>query len=328
MKRQRYWFAPGPVPMAETIRIEYSHRSSDFVQLYLSTVAMLEDWTKRKVVLIQGSASAAIESVLEGMGLAHKRVLVVNNGSFAQRVVDRLNRIGFSVDETETVAVAFNLLLDTTAYQAVYVVQFETSNSTLNQTDELGALCRTQNIPLIVDAVSAFPYYNFPGTADVTILSSSKQLRGLPVLGIVAYREELEEGFEKTNSYLDLSKAIEYGKKGQTPHTSLIPQVHSLWKSLIEKSWEPYVSNIGMNAMTVGEQLDDVLVGEKVAPVLTIQTKDANEVVRRLSRLGLDVYYNPAYSGNRIQVSCFNYGTLPYDELNEALLGLGEDGLL
>src|SRR5208283_5137394 len=109
----RYWFAPGPVPVEETIKIEYSHRSRQFSNLYRSTVAMLEDWTKREVVLIQGSASAAIESVLDALGLVHKRVLVVNTGAFAQRVVDRLNRSGFPVIEARSMLEALSIVLST-----------------------------------------------------------------------------------------------------------------------------------------------------------------------------------------------------------------------
>lgn len=327
----KYCFAPGPVPVEETIKITYSHRSKDFIQLYLATVAMLEDWTKRKVVLIQGSASAAIESVLDSMHLENGRVLVLNNGSFAQRVVDKLNRVGNLVVEAPTCEKAIDVLLaeERPFYQAVYAVQFETSNSTYNYLDALGALCNVQKVPFIVDAVSAFPYYSFPDLADVVILSSSKQLRGLPVLGIVSYKEEIESKFENAGGYLNLKKAIEYGKKGQTPHTSLIPQIYSLWISLVQDAWKPLVESIEGNVSVLTEQLEDNIIGEKIAPVITFQTKNVEEVIKKLSEVGLDVYYNSAYSGHRIQVSCFNYGwSVPYEELNEALIELKEGGLL
>lgn len=327
----RLWFAPGPVPTEELIRIEYSHRSKEFSQLYLSTIAMLEDWTKRKIVLIQGSASAAIESVLDSLKLDTGRVLLLNNGSFAQRIADRLNRVGELVVEVSTWEKALEVLHSKKApvYHSVYAVQFETSNSTLNCLDELGECCNARGVPFIVDAVSSFPFYPVPESADIAILSSSKQLRGLPVIGIVAYKKDMEKQFENVGGYLNLKKAIEYGKKGQTPHTSLIPQIYSLWRSLTNESWKPFVSSISINACSVSEHLEDALIGELIAPVLTFQTKNVDAVVAKLKEEEIEVYYNSMYSGSKVQVSCFSYMDVePYRKLNEELLGCREAELL
>lgn len=323
----RYFFAPGPVPMEETIKIDWSHRSPQFSKIFLDTKDMLEEMVGMRVAIIQGSASAAIESVLEGLGLVPKRVLVLNNGAFAQRVVDRLNRQGFSVKEAKTVEEAIAELEGNDSpeayfhavYAAVYAVQFETSNSIYNDLQGLSRICKTNELLFIVDAVSAFPFY-CPPEADVLVLSSSKQLRGLPVLGIVAYRDEMELRFEKTGGYLCLKKAIEYGKSGQTPHTSLIPQVLSLWDSLKCKSWKPYVRRIKDNAKILTQGLEEMVIGEKVAPVITLEMRQVDIALQHLQKRGLDVYYNATYSGHRIQVSCFNYKeAAPYVQLNDAL---------
>lgn len=319
----RYWFSPGPVPVDEQVKIEWSHRSPQFVGAYRAVILGLNQMIPGNTVLIQGSASAAIESVLDALELVHKNVIVVNTGAFAQRVVERLNRTGFPVLQVDSVTKAKDELMKLPGqYDAVYMVQFETSNSSFNDCDSLVEICNRFAVLSIVDAVSAFPYYT-PPKADVVILSSSKQLRGLPVMGIVNFRSEVRKKFRSTGSYLDLVKAIEYAEDGQTPHTSLIPQVVSLGNSLKNRLWERCVSEIDYNCEALTEQLEDYIIGEREAPVLTFEVKNVSRVVAELMKDGLEVYYNPAYSGSRFQVSMFNYGVqLPYELLNEALLNM------
>jgi aspartate aminotransferase-like enzyme len=319
----RYWFAPGPVPTEENIKIEYSHRSSQFAKLVFDLRCMLEFSLDRKVAFIQGSASAAIESVLGALWLDTERALVIQNGVFSRRVGKQIPQ----ADGVSSIEAA--LKLDLSIYRAVYVVQFETGDSKLNDLEVLAKVCRSKNVLLVVDAVSSYPFYLPPPTADIVILSSSKQLRGLPVMGIVAYKPERLEDFCETHDHLSLRSAISYGDKGETPHTSLMPQMLSLHDSLRKHKWKPGVAAIEQNARTVTDGLESSLIGEVVAPVVTFFTNTPAVLSEFLEQQGLEVYWNASYMADRIQVSCYNYSEVkPYEELNEALLEARDGGWL
>ncbi len=325
-----YFFAPGPVPTKENVTIDFSHRSNEFAKIIFDLRCMLEFDLDKQVALIQGSASAAIESVIKALRLQHRNVLVIMNGTFSSRVYDLLKYYG-KVDVVPDVG-HINILTAAklSNYAAVYVVQFETGSSKLTELEELSRLCKNSGTWLIVDAVSGFPYYRPPKEADVVILSSSKQLRGLPVMGMVAYSQKIKEHLLDSEDYLSLVNAIKYGDKGQTPNTSLMPQILSLWSSLKYKTWKAGVDAIGENAETVADGLTDFLIGETIAPVLTFKTKRPADLAKVLEEgYELQVYFNPSYMTDRIQVSCYNYSQpVPYEELNEALHEAADQGLM
>ena len=304
----RLLFSPGPVPLEITTRMEYSHRSVGFETLYKSCKEKLEEITGRRILFVQGSASAAIEAVLRhltGEEPEEYRVAIGmhSNGLFANRAAQLAASMGMLVkDEKE-------MDLIRPFYNAGYAVQFETSESRIFDLTSFCDTCKVDGSISVVDSVSAFPYYPLP-KADIVILSSAKQLRGLPVLGIIAYREDFIWDFtgqQPKTDYLSLPRIIEYDKKNQTPHTPMMPQFTSLWASLRFGLWKPYVDEIAKNSRIITTSFKEIVVGEEIAPVITLRVRSQKDVREFLEKRGIEVYFNSSYMVQQIQISTFNY---------------------
>jgi aspartate aminotransferase-like enzyme len=291
--------SPGPVP-SETI--EFSHRSDEFRDVYKQTALLLLNLSGYKnVIFTQGSASSAVETVLSSTLAEDTTVAVVVNGEFGRRAAITASYYSKNVK-------IYDDLAKVEKRDVCFVVQFETSNSYYNDLTNFKF-----DGKLIVDAVSAFPYYPIP-QADFLIVSSSKQLSGLPAMGIVLYND-LPALFCRSD-YLNLSKYIEYAKKGETPHTSLMPQFFSLLQSLKIFDLDKFRAMVSLNAETLTKGLEKYIVNESISPVVTLRlnVKDA------LANEGFFVYQNETYMKDCIQISCFNYSSNHvYHELNTIL---------
>lgn len=312
-----YYFSPGPVPMSATIQITESHRSEKFKQTFLGLQKRLSMAIGMEVAFIQGSASAAIESALMAVKAHTKTTCVLMNGTFSKRVVEYLQLpVNMAVEKVET---AMNLVR-AGGIANMYAVQYETANSCYTDLGPLGDCCRETGTTFIVDCVSGFPYFSIPKKADIAILSSSKLLRGLPAMGIVAFRAEVETQFLRDRSYLSLTEAIEYGRRGQTPHTSLMPQIESLDFSFLNQLWKPGVDAIDNNMAVLIDGLEHMVVGRKHSPVTTFKVTQPLSLVTWLAEKGFFVYFNPNYMTDRFQVSLYNYRQQDvYEEMNELI---------
>lgn len=312
-------FSPGPVATNYNLVLSYSHRSEEFKALYSKVNSqLLQISGYRNVVLTQGSASSAIETVLSSVLNRDSRIIVLVNGEFARRAARMASYCTKFVDMVGDVA-SLMASLQTTDYDFCFVVQFETSLSIYNRTEELSELCKRNNVHLIVDAVSAFPYYEIPN-AKFVISTSSKQLRGLPALGIIFFNDVSDLDLVERSDYLNLKKCIEYSKNNQTQHTALIPQIDSLNKSLSDLDVHESRLSTTRNAQILVEGLEEKTINERVCPVVTFAARDPAHLVRSLRARGICLYSNPFYGQQYFQVGCFNYDAVEeYERLNHLL---------
>ena len=294
------FFSPGPVPSE---MIQFSHRSPEFRYVYQKTASLLLGLSGyQNVVFAQGSASSAIETVFSSTLKENTSIAVVVNGEFGRRAAKMASYYSKKVEVVDSLAKVKN-------QEFCFVVQFETSNSYYNS-DLFNFKFAGK---LIVDAVSAFPYYSTP-QADFVITSSSKQLSGLPAMGIIFYND-LPELIERSD-YLNLAKYVEYGQKNETPHTALMPQFFSLYDYLSKLNVSFYRRRIYLNATVLTSGLNEYVVNNSKAPVITFNL-NAKEY---LQKMGYCVYKNETYTKNGIQISCFNYeDEKVYHEINKLL---------
>jgi len=312
-------FSPGPVAANYNLALSYSHRSDEFKFLYSEVSArLLQISGYRSVVMTQGSASSAIETVLSSVLKRDSRILILVNGEFgkrAARMASYCTRLVTRVGDFDSLIAS----LRATKYDFCFVVQFETSLSIFNRLGEVSELCKENGVHLIVDAVSAFPYYETPN-AKFVISTSSKQLKGLPALGLIFFNDVSDLDLVERSDYLNLKKVIEYSRKGQTQHTALIPQIDSLNKSLSDLVVDDLRRSITRNAQILVEGLEEKTINERVCPVVTFDARDPERVVRSLRARGISLYHNPFYAKQYIQVGCFNYDAgEEYGELNHLL---------
>jgi 2-aminoethylphosphonate-pyruvate transaminase len=149
-------------------------------------------------VLLQGSGSYAVESVL-GSALANDdTVLIVANGAYGARMVEIARCLGLRYVEMDCGETARPDLAAMAALFAAHpeishvaMVHCETTTGMLNPLDDVAALCRQYQKRLIVDAMSSFggiPLDVAELGIEFLISSSNKCLQGVPGFGFVIGR--------------------------------------------------------------------------------------------------------------------------------------------
>jgi len=157
----------------------------------------MEDFT---AVLMQGSGSFAVESVLGSVVPPGGRLLILSNGAYGQRMVRmaeilKLPHRALAWPETAPLepAVVDRALAEDPSITQVALVHCETTTGLLNPLPELARTVKARGKTLIVDAMSSFGGLEFEaGGLDFIISSANKCLQGVPGFAFVlARRSEL-----------------------------------------------------------------------------------------------------------------------------------------
>lgn len=313
-------YSPGPVNADINIKIDFHHRSEQFHELYESKCNLIRDAffnTDYDVILTQGSGTSAIETAVTGL-TSHKNVLILSNGTFSDRIVDMCNRVSrgahISVAPNEISAMQE---IQSNMYDVFICVCFETSISNKNKIDDLIAECNVRNMISIVDMVSALGFYEAP-PASVICSSTSKILRGLPSLGILAYRTVIDSYIiGNYGYYLNFRRYIDSKKNRETPHTTMLPQIMSIDSCNFCQKKE-----IEKNCQAIKDNPAYQFIGERIAPVLTLQFNDTDvmqNVLKYIEDNDINIYYNIVYMKDKFQIGMFNHDVDKYWTLNSVI---------
>lgn len=218
-----------------------AHREESFRKLFRSATERLlhvaNVGADFEAVLIAGSGTAAIESMITSVVGRGERVLTISNGHFGERlaaiarsherVVESLEHPWGAPIDTSRLASA----LDRRPV-AVVVVHHETSTGMLNRLPALAELSAARGVPLLVDAVSSFPVdaidLSHPGISFVAG-SAGKAVGAYPGLSFVLGRRRAFDSLESGRGYyLDLARYVAFARRGETPHTPAVPLVAAL----------------------------------------------------------------------------------------------------
>jgi 2-aminoethylphosphonate-pyruvate transaminase len=261
-------FTCGPVSIDENVKnaLIYptiGHRESEFTNLYkrirekllkVFGVGLKED--EYGCVVIGGSGSSAMETVVCSVLHEDKKLLAVANGEFGQRFADiseiyniRVKRVFTNWGDYPDLNIIEKELQTDTNIEAVSMVAMETSTGMLNPIHETGKLCKKYKKLFIVDTVvsQCGEKMNVVGdNIDYCITNTNKGLCGAPVLGIICYKKsalDTSKDVKPRSFTLDLFKHIEYAeKKGQSPFTPQIPLFFMLDEAL-NKTLEEGIAN-------------------------------------------------------------------------------------
>lgn len=154
-------------------------------------------------VLMQGSGTFAVESVIGTAVPADGKLLVLANGAYGQRMAQIANRLSIPIvihDSGElappNLTLLRDILQDDRAITHVAAVHCETTTGMLNQVESIGRIVKCFGRVYIVDAMSSFggiPMDMVVIGADFLISSANKCIQGVPGFGfVIARREELE----------------------------------------------------------------------------------------------------------------------------------------
>ncbi len=155
-------------------------------------------------VLMQGSGTFSVESVIGSTVPEEGKLLVLSNGGYGDRIVEIAKRLKINVvinDSGDRNPPDLEKLRESLESDAaithVAVVHCETTTGILNPIDRIAELVKRHDKVYIVDAMSSFggvPIDMEGWGIDFLISSANKCIQGVPGFGfIVARRKELEK---------------------------------------------------------------------------------------------------------------------------------------
>jgi 2-aminoethylphosphonate-pyruvate transaminase len=149
-------------------------------------------------VPIQGTGNAANEATLGTLVPRHRKLLIVNNGFYGERLKQIAAAIGVSYTAldlpiTEPVGAAplEAALAADPALSHLVVCHVDTGTGLLNPIEPIAALCKRRGVGLIIDAIASFGGLPLDATAlapEAIVLSPNKWLEAIPGIGLVLVR--------------------------------------------------------------------------------------------------------------------------------------------
>ncbi len=243
-------------------------------------------------VLMQGSGTFSVESVIDSAVPDDGKLLILTNGAYGERIVEiaRRLKIDFAVNDSgerqpPDMEALRNSLESDTGITHVAVVHCETTTGMLNPLKKISNLVKAYEKVFILDAMSSFggiPIDTAELGVDFLISSANKCIQGVPGFGfVIARSEELEKcaGLARSLS-LDLydqwrEMEINKGKWRFTSPTHTVRAFAQALKELdveggVGKRYERYKANHqtlveGMESL----QFECLLPREYQSPIIT-----------------------------------------------------------
>lgn len=343
MKSDKLLFTPGPLTTSNTVKEsmvrDLGSRDIEFINLVakirkeLLDLAGLSKEEGYDSILMQGSGTFGIESVLSSVISVDGHVLVICNGAYGERMVQITKRYNI---KTTQLAYDENVLPDASKVDAILtgdrsithvaIVHCETTTGIFNNIDEIGEVVNNHGRIYIVDAMSSFGAVpiDFPGSnIHFLISSSNKCIEGVPGFSfVIAEIDELKrtKGSARTIS-LDLHAQWE-GLEGNgqfrfTPPVQSILAFHQALKELkleggVEGRTERYQKNHkvlidGMRRMGFREYIPSDRQGYIITSFLYPDDPNFNFDIfyKKLNEQGLVIY-----PGKVSKANCFRIGNI------------------
>ncbi|MEO0138385.1 MAG: alanine--glyoxylate aminotransferase family protein [candidate division WOR-3 bacterium] len=241
-------FLPGPVEVKKEILEQQSkpligHRSKEFSEMYERIIETLRRLFKTNHYAFVFTASAT--GVMEGFirNFVKEKVLVMQNGSFAERWVEACELNGKRVKSYDIEwgkAVKPEMVEEEVKkehYDAVIVVHNESSTGVLSPLKEIGEVLKEKspNTLLIVDAVTSMmgTHLELENWNVDAITASVQKAFGLPpgiAVAFVSQRAmEVSKGIKDKGLYFNFEEMLRYYEdRKQTPFTPNISLLYAL----------------------------------------------------------------------------------------------------
>ncbi len=210
MPADKLLFTPGPLTTSATVKAAMQHdagsRDADFLEtireirrrLLALGGAQASGSDPYECVLMQGSGTFAIESVLSSVIPGNGRLLVLINGAYGRRIaaIARIHDIHTETLEiaenaTFTAALVSQRLAAKPGFTHVALVHCETTTGILNPVEEIGAAVQAAGATYFVDAMSSFGAVVLDlnrAHIDFLVSSANKCIEGVPGFGFILAR--------------------------------------------------------------------------------------------------------------------------------------------
>ena len=236
---------PGPVNTTATVKSalvhhDVCHRDSTFSELMVSLTGKLRRIYRgtphHTVFPITGSGTAAMEAALVSSVPPDKKLMIVDNGAFGERLVEvarvhemNVLHLRYAWGETVDVADVARALEAHPDIAVVAMIHHETSVGLLNPVREVGALCRRHDALLVVDAVSSLGAEDLDvvrDNIDICYGSANKCLHAVSGASFMCVSPRVWPRIEALRPrayYLDIRRYRRYmDELAQTPFTPAV----------------------------------------------------------------------------------------------------------
>jgi len=245
--KDKILFTPGPLTTSPTVKQamlrDLGSRDYAFIGIVRDVRARLLDLAQAKkgeyeCVIMQGSGTFSVESVISSSIPAEGKLLILVNGAYGRRIhsIAKVHNIAaevldFGEDTLVDPATVSAALTKDPAITHVAIVHCETTTGIINDINAIGQVVTAAGRRYIVDSMSAFGgvEVNVPaGNIDFIVSSSNKCVEGVPGFAfVIAKKVALDECRGRARTLvLDLYAQWEgLEKDGQFRFT---PPTHSL----------------------------------------------------------------------------------------------------
>ncbi len=311
---------PGPVNVSERVRQallrpDICHRELEFYELLHRVQGKLLKAfvpgaeSEYVAVLLTGSGTAAVESAIMSCLPTGKRMLVINNGVYGERISNMigLHRLGvseFKLDwhvkpDPERLRLA---LRQHPEIHAVAMVHHETTTGLINPIKEIADVVDSQNRVFVVDSVSGLggEKIDIPGSHIYMVAGTAgKCIQGFPGVSFVLLRKgflDRMRGYPKRSWYLHLTHYVDDQGNGTIPFTPAVQVYYAFEEAL------------------------DELLEEGVAQRIARYKKASTRIRERMAQLGVKALLPAESQSNTITAfhlpAGLSYATL-HDRLKE-----------
>jgi len=257
MVKRKILLNPGPATTTDSVKQaqivpDICPREEEFGNLMKdirnNLVKIAEGDENYTSILFAGSGTAVMDSVINSVVPPNKKVLIISNGSYGERLVkiahtyeiechelkyDWGNKI--ELDEVKSI------LEQEKDISCIGVIHHETTSGILNPIEEIGKIAKEYNCTFIVDTISSFagvPFSIKECNIDFMMSTSNKCIQGMAgVAFVICKKSELEriKNYPKRSFYLDLYSQYDYlERNSQTRFTPPVQVMYALKQAITE----------------------------------------------------------------------------------------------
>jgi len=241
-------FTPGPLTTSRTVKQamarDLGSRDITFIQAVrhirsmLLAVAGVSRETGYEAVLMQGSGTFGLESVIGSTVPPDGKLLVIINGAYGDRIagITRVLNIDTTTLEYPTnglpaAADVDRMLAEDPAITNVAVVHCETTTGIINPIEEIGRAVRRHEKSYFVDSMSAFGAVSFDMEKcgiDFMVSSANKCIEGVPGFSFAICRRESLQATEGWARSLSLDLLAQWQGLEANGQFRFTPPTHSI----------------------------------------------------------------------------------------------------
>ena len=274
---------PGPVNVSERVRRallgqDICHRESEFSELLAGIREKLiqafvpggeSDYT---AIVLTGSGTAAVEATLMSCVPQGKRVLVINNGVYGQRLssIVASQRLGAPVEikmEWGTRPDPYKIGLAISQHPEIHsvaMVHHETTLGYINPVQEVAEVVDRLNRAFVVDSVSGLggEFLDIAGPHMYMVAGAAQKcIQGFPGAAFVIVRKGFMERvmkYPKRCWYLNLANNYQEQERGSIPFTPAVQvyyALHEALRELLEEGVENRIQRFRQYATTIRDRM-------------------------------------------------------------------------